>query len=340
MPTEPAVPTATDVPPCAELHVHIEGTLEPELIYVFAERNGMDLPYADVDDLRQRYEFDDLQSFLDIYYTNMSVLRTAADFTTMARAYFERAAAGGVRHAELFFDPQAHLSRDVPLTEVVSGLAAAVSTSQDDFGISSSLIACFLRDRSPAEAVEVLTELAAMNAPIIGIGLDSAERDHPPQDFAEVFTLAGEMGLHRVAHAGEEGPPDYVRSALDVLGVERIDHGVTSMHDAELVARLAASGTPLTVCPLSNVRLKGVPDLEHHPLPAMILAGLAVTVNSDDPAYFGGYVDDNFRALVAAFGWGPEVLAMLARNSVAASFASDDRKDALHAEITEWERNS
>ncbi|MDX2376098.1 adenosine deaminase [Microbacterium sp. LRZ72] len=330
----------TDTPPCAELHLHIEGTLEPELIYELAERNGIPLPYSDIDDLRRRYEFDDLQSFLDLYYANMAVLRTAADFAALARAYFARAARGGVRHAELFFDPQAHLVRGVALADIVGGLADAVRGAEAEFGVSSALIACFLRDRPAAEATQVLRDLLAMDAPIVGIGLDSAEQGHPPEDFAEVYALAAESGLRRVAHAGEEGPAAYVRSALDVLGVERIDHGVRSLEDPALVSRLAGERMPLTVCPLSNVRLKGVATLAAHPLPAMLEAGLAVTINSDDPAYFGGYVDDNYRALAATFGWGPDVLAALAHTSVDASFAGEARKAELHAQIDAWERRA
>ncbi|MDO8382973.1 MAG: adenosine deaminase [Microbacterium sp.] len=339
MNAHPASPTS-DTPPCAELHVHIEGTLEPELIYALAERNRIELSYADIDDLRARYEFDDLQSFLDLYYANMSVLRTAADFADLARAYFSRAARAGVRHAELFFDPQAHLARGVPLVSIVEGLAGAIATSEAEFGMSSALIACFLRDRPAAEAVEVLRELLTMDAPIIGIGLDSAEAGHPPEDFVDVYALADANGLRRVAHAGEEGPADYVRSATTVLGVERVDHGVRSLEDPALVSLLARNRIPLTVCPLSNVRLKVVARIEEHPLPAMLAAGLAVTVNSDDPAYFGGYVDDNYRALAAAFGWGSGELANLARTSIEASFVEPTRRAELLREIDEWERAS
>ena len=337
----PDIPgTYGDTPPCAELHLHIEGTLEPELIYALAERNAIALPYRDINDLRARYEFDDLQSFLDLYYANMAVLRRAEDFADMASAYFSRAARGGVRHAEIFFDPQAHISRGVPLREVVDGLADAVRASEGEFGVSSALIACFLRDRPAAEAVAVLEELLAMDAPIIGIGLDSAEAGHPPEDFIDVYALAAHHGLHRVAHAGEEGPPAYVWGALDVLGVERVDHGVRSLDDPELVARLVREQIPLTVCPLSNVRLKGVARLADHPLPAMLAEGLTVMINSDDPAYFGGYVDDNYRALAAEFEWGADVLARLARTSITASFATDARKAEVLRQIDAWERGA
>lgn len=330
----------TDTPPCAELHVHIEGTLEPDLIYRLAENNGIALPYADIDDLRRRYHFADLESFLAIYYANMQVLQSASDFAEMARAYFARAAAGNVRHAELFFDPQAHLTRGVPLREIVDGLADAVRTSRREFGVSSALIACFLRDRDPEEAAEVLRELVKIDAPIVGIGLDSAERGHPPERFADVFELAGSLGLARVAHAGEEGPPQYVRSAMETLRAARIDHGVRAMEDPALVAELAERAIPLTVCPLSNVRLGGVARLSDHPLPAMLDAGLVVTINSDDPAYFGGYVDDNYRALTEAFGWGPDVLARLATASIDASFADEARKAEVRGQIEEWERRA
>jgi len=326
-----------DTPPCAELHLHIEGTLEPELIWELAETNGIDLPYADLADLRARYEFTDLQSFLDLYYANMAVLQTADDFARMARAYFERAAVGNVRHAEPFFDPQAHLVRGVDLATVVAGLSEAVATSEAEFGISSALIACFLRDRPAAEAVEVLQQLIAMEAPIIGIGLDSAEVGNPPEQFAEVYALAAQHGLRRVAHAGEEGPAAYVIGALDSLGVARVDHGIRSLEDAALVERLRSIRMPLTVCPLSNVRLQAVPSIEAHPLPAMLEARLHVTINSDDPAYFGGYVDDNYRAVRDAFGLDRATLATLARNSITASFADDARKQVLLEEIAAWE---
>ena len=306
--------------PAAELHVHIEGTLEPELIYELAERNGIDLPYADLDDLRARYEFDDLQSFLDLYYANMQVLVTAQDFTDLAMAYLHRAARAGVVRAELFFDPQAHLVRGVELSTVVEGLGMAVKRSASETGVDTALIACFLRDRSPAEAVEVLSELIELGAPIIGIGLDSAERDYPPRLFKDVFDLAARHGLRRVAHAGEEGPADYIREALDVLGVERVDHGVRCLEDPELVERLVRDQVPLTVCPLSNVRLKGVARMEDHPLRRMLELGLNVSIHSDDPAYFGGYLDDNVVAVRDALGLTPEELATLAANSLASAF--------------------
>lgn len=323
-------------PPAAELHIHIEGTLEPELIYSLAERSGMELPYRDIEDLRSRYEFDDLQSFLDLYYANMQVLQTEQDFADMTAAYLQRAAAGGVRHVELFFDPQAHLVRGIALRTIVNGIWSVVSESEERFGVSSSLIACFLRDRDPREALGVLKDLLEMEAPIIGVGLDSAERDYPPRLFQEVFELAARHGLRRVAHAGEEGPAEYVWEALELLGVERVDHGVRSLEDPKLVRHLAEQQIPLTVCPLSNVRLKGVPTLAEHPLPRLLEEGLLVSINSDDPAYFGGYVDDNFRAIAQEFGFGVEDIAQLAKNSITSSFITEERREQLHAAVDAW----
>jgi len=322
-------------PPTVELHLHLEGTLEPDLIVALARRNGVALPYASIDELRARYEFTDLQSFLDLYYDNMSVLRTAADFTELAEAYLRRAAAGGVRHAEMFFDPQAHLVRGVPLEEVVDGLSEGLRRGEH-IGVTGSLIACFLRERPAEEALEVLEQLIALDAPIIGIGLDSTEVGNPPAKFVELFARAGELGLHRVAHAGEEGGPEYVADALDLLHVERIDHGVRAVQDPALLARLAAERVPLTVCPFSNVRLKGVQTLADHPLPVLLEAGALVTINSDDPAYFGGYVDDNLDAVADTFGLTDDQLAALARNSVVASFLPDERKTAILGEVDAW----
>ncbi|MFE3290342.1 adenosine deaminase [Rhodococcus sp. NPDC059234] len=315
--------------PLAELHMHIEGSLEPELIFELAQRNKVDLPYRDLDDLRSRYEFTDLQSFLDLYFANMTVLRTAQDFADLARAYFARAAEGGVRHAEIFFNPQAHTVRGVPLPAVLEGLADAVGASESEFGVSSDLIAAVLRDRPVPEAEAMLDEVLRLDVPVLGLGLDSAEAGYPPSLFVDVFERARANGLHTVAHAGEEGPPDYIRQALDLLRVERIDHGVRCLEDEELVARLVEEQVPLTVCPLSNVRLRVVENLAQHPLRRMLEAGLLVTVNSDDPAYFGGYVDDNFAGLQAELGLTDAERETLARNSIHASFASDERKAEL-----------
>ncbi|QGV80700.1 adenosine deaminase [Streptomyces ficellus] len=325
--------------PKAELHLHIEGTLEPELAFALAARNGVELPYAGTEELREAYLFSDLQSFLDLYYELMAVLRTADDFTELADAYLERAARQGVRHAEIFFDPQAHTARGVPIGTVVEGLARALERAEERHGVSTRLIMCFLRDRSAESAMETLRAAEPYLRHIAGVGLDSAEVGNPPSRFAEVYEAAGALGLRKVAHAGEEGPPAYIREALDVLGVERIDHGLRAMEDPELVERLVRDRVPLTLCPLSNVRLRAVDVLEDHPLPAMMAAGLLVTVNSDDPAYFGGYVGDTFHAVHEALGIGPERLRELARNSFLASFLDDDedRRARYLAEVEAYE---
>ncbi|UZX02070.1 adenosine deaminase [Arthrobacter sp. CDRTa11] len=319
--------------PIAELHLHIEGTLQPELIFELAERNGITLPYSGLDELRGLYEFSDLQSFLDLYYANMAVLRTEQDFADMTRAYLARAQEAGVRHAEIMMDPQAHLARGVSLKTCVNGVASALATSVEDFGISTLLIAAFLRDLPEESALEVLDALLAMNAPIAAIGLDSAEVGNPPAKFERLFARAREAGLRLTAHAGEEGPASYIIDSLDILGVERIDHGIRCMDDPELVERLVDDRIPLTVCPLSNVRLRTVDTLADHPLPAMLAAGLNVSVNSDDPAYFGGYVDDNFAQLTAVFELSEFDRARLAANSIHSSFASEDRKAELLDEL-------
>ncbi len=315
--------------PVAELHMHIEGSLEPEQIYRLAERNRMDLPYKDIEDLKSRYEFSDLQSFLDLYFANMAVLRTAEDFADLTRAYFRRAAAAGVSHAEFFFNPQAHVVRGVPLTEVLDGIMDAVASSEREFGLSSSAIAAILREQPVKDAEEIFSEIIRLQAPIVGLGLDSAEVGNPPSLFEDVFARARAEGLHVVAHAGEEGPPEYIWQALDILGAERIDHGVRALEDPALVERLVDEEIPLTVCPLSNVRLRVFDKLEDHPLRTMLDLGLIVTVNSDDPAYFGGYVDDNFAELGRAIGLTESERETLARNSIKASFASESRKAEL-----------
>ncbi|MGG7101683.1 adenosine deaminase [Rhodococcus sp. 24CO] len=315
--------------PVAELHMHIEGSLEPEQIYRLAERNRMDLPYKDIEDLKSRYEFSDLQSFLDLYFANMAVLRTAEDFADLTRAYFRRAAAAGVSHAEFFFNPQAHVVRGVPLTEVLDGIMDAVASSEREFGLSSSAIAAILRDQPVKDAEEIFSEIIRLQAPIVGLGLDSAEVGNPPSLFEDVFARARAEGLRVVAHAGEEGPPEYIWQALDILGAERIDHGVRALEDPALVERLVDEEIPLTVCPLSNVRLRVFDKLEDHPLRTMLDLGLIVTVNSDDPAYFGGYVDDNFAELGRAIGLTESERETLARNSIKASFASESRKAEL-----------
>ncbi|MFD5077880.1 adenosine deaminase [Streptomyces sp. NPDC058371] len=312
--------------PKAELHLHIEGTLEPELAFALAARNGVELPYATTEELRKAYLFDDLQSFLNLYYELMAVLRTEQDFADLADAYLARAAAQGVRHAEIFFDPQAHIARGVPIGTVVEGLARALDAGVATHGISTQLIMCFLRDESAESALETLEAARPYLDRIVGIGLDSAEVGHPPAKFREVYEAAAALGLRRVAHAGEEGPPAYIAEALDVLGVERVDHGLRCMEDPGLVERLVRERVPLTLCPLSNVRLRAVDLLEDHPLPAMMDAGLLCTVNSDDPAYFGGYVGDTFHAVHEALGLDRERLRELARNSFVASFLEHDEE--------------
>ena len=315
--------------PKAELHIHIEGSLEPELIFALAERNGVALPYASVDALRAAYAFTDLQSFLDIYYAGASVLLKEQDFFDMAMAYFKRAADDHVVRAELFFDPQTHTDRGVPIKTVIAGLARACATAERELGVSGALILCFLRHLSEEAAFATLEQALPYREHFIGVGLDSSELGHPPEKFARVFARCRELGLHLVAHAGEEGPPAYVWSALDVLKVERIDHGVRSVADPALMQRLAATRMPLTVCPLSNVKLGVYPTMAQHRLPALLDAGLCATVNSDDPAYFGGYMNQNF---IETFDALPQLTArhayQLARNSFEASFVDDARKQA------------
>ncbi|MFE4250813.1 adenosine deaminase [Streptomyces sp. NPDC056910] len=312
--------------PKAELHLHIEGTLEPELAFELAARNGVDLPFADTEALRKAYLFEDLQSFLDLYYGLMAVLRTEEDFEQLADAYLARAAEQGVRHAEIFFDPQAHTARGVPIGTVVEGLSAALSKSVDRHGVSTRLIMCFLRDQSAESAMQTLESAKPYLDRIVGVGLDSAEVGNPASKFREVYEAAGALGLRKVAHAGEEGDPSYVWEALDVLGVERIDHGLRCVEDPVLVERLVRDRVPLTLCPLSNVRLRAIDVLEDHPLPRMMDAGLLCTVNSDDPSYFGGYVGDTFHAVHEALALDHERLRELARNSFVASFLDDDEE--------------
>ncbi|MGN6762236.1 MAG: adenosine deaminase [Leifsonia sp.] len=317
-------------PPFAELHLHIEGTLEPETIFALAAQQGLQLPYRDVEDLAKRYDFTNLQSFLDLYYDNMAVLRTTEDFRTLTEAYLKRAWTAGVRHAELFVDPQAHTSRGVSVGAVLGGVSAALdAAATEPDGVTGGIIVCVLRDQPLDSAQRMLDEVLASGIDILGIGLDSAELGHPPGAFAPVFDRAAASGLRRVAHAGEEGPPAFVWEALDELGVERIDHGVRALEDVALLDRLVRDQVPLTVCPLSNVRLQVSPDVAAVPIRRMLDAGLLVTVNSDDPAYFGGYLDDNLDAVAAAHHLTELELARLARNSVNASFATEERKRAL-----------
>ena len=309
--------------PKAELHVHIEGTLEPELMFSLARRNQVSLEYDNVEALRLAYDFSDLQSFLDIYYAGACVLREERDFEDMARAYLERAAADNVVHAEMFFDPQTHTARGVPMEKVINGLYRACERAREEQGVNASLILCFLRHLSEEEAFETLEQALPFRDKFIGVGLDSSEVGHPPEKFARVFARCRELGLHLVAHAGEEGPPAYVWTALDLLKVERIDHGVQSAKDPALMRRLAQDRIPLTVCPLSNLKLRVVPELAAHNIGQLLVAGLAVTINSDDPAYFGGYMNDNFVQTFAATGLSAEHAYQLAVNSFEASFIPD-----------------
>jgi adenine deaminase len=312
--------------PKAELHLHIEGSLEPELIFALARRNGMALPYPSVEALRAAYAFTDLQSFLDLYYAGASVLVTEDDFFAMAMAYFARAAADHVVHAEIFFDPQTHTERGIPFATVVNGLSRACTQAAAVHGIDASLIMCFLRHLPEAAAFATLEEALPHRDQLIGVGLDSGERGNPPAKFARVFAKCRELGLHIVAHAGEEGPPAYIEEALDVLHAQRIDHGVRCLEDPALVARLARTQVPLTVCPLSNVKLCVFPDLARHPLKRLLDAGLCATVNSDDPAYFGGYIGRNFTETFAALPLTAADAYALARNGFTASFAPDAAK--------------
>jgi adenosine deaminase len=320
--------------PKAELHIHIEGSLEPELIFEMARRNGVALAYPSVEALRAAYAFTDLQSFLDIYYAGASVLLHERDFHDMAFAYLRRAAADRVLHAEIFFDPQTHTARGVDVGTVVRGLAGACARGRDELGVSSSLILCFLRHLDEADALATLDAALRWREHFIGVGLDSSERGHPPEKFARAFERAGREGLHRVAHAGEEGPPAYIESALDALKVERIDHGVRCLEDPALVRRLAREGVALTVCPLSNVKLCVFKDMREHNLARLLAAGLKATVNSDDPAYFGGYVADNYRAAFEALpGLGAREAYALARNSFEASFVDAATKARFVAHL-------
>ncbi len=310
-----------DALPKAELHMHVEGSLEPEMMFALARRNRIALPFATVEAARAAYDFTRLQDFLDLYYKGAAVLRTAEDFHDLAAAYFDRAAADAVVHAEIFFDPQTHTARGIPFSVVVEGLTAAMAEARARHGLTSKLILCFLRHLSEEDAFATLREAEPWLDQIAGVGLDSSEVGHPPENFLRVFAAAAERGLRRVAHAGEEGPPDYVAQALDLLRVDRIDHGNRALEDGALTARLAHEGMTLTVCPLSNVRLCVVPSAAHHPIARMLKAGLRATINSDDPAYFGGYVNDNFRAVAPLLT--REDLITLARNSVLGSFLSE-----------------
>jgi adenosine deaminase len=310
--------------PKAELHLHIEGSLEPEQMFEFARRNGVELPFADVEAVRAAYAFSNLQDFLDIYYQGARVLLTQQDFHDLAMAYFRRIAADGARHAEIFFDPQTHTERGVPFAAVADGLLAGMAQAEADLGVTSKLILCFLRHLSEEDAFATLAQAEPYLDRIVAVGLDSSEVGHPPAKFARVFAAARAKGLKTVAHAGEEGPPDYVYQALDLLEVDRIDHGNRALEDDALTERLAREGMTLTVCPLSNLKLCVVDDLAAHPLKKMLGLGLRATINSDDPAYFGGYLAQNWTQVAAALDLTRDDLAALARNSFTGSFLGPD----------------
>ena len=322
--------------PKAELHIHIEGSLEPEMMLALAGRNSVALPYRDVEAVRAAYRFGNLQDFLDLYYQGMSVLRQEQDFYDLAMAYLRRAAAENVRHTEIFFDPQGHTERGIAFKTVIDGLWRALKDGERELGLTASLILCFLRHLDEASAQRTLDEALPWRERIVGIGLDSSEKGHPPSKFQRVFARARGMGLKAVAHAGEEGPADYVREALDLLKVDRIDHGNRSLDDPDLVARLAREKMPLTVCPLSNLRLCVVPDMAQHPLKQMLAAGLRATVNSDDPAYFGGYITENFLAAQKALALGRDQIVTLARNGFSAAFCDEATKQRHLAALDDY----
>ena len=322
--------------PKAELHVHIEGTFEPELMLAIAGRNGITLPFATVYEAREAYRFSSLQDFLDIYYRGVTALRTEQDFRELTGAYFDRVAGQGVRHAEIFFDPQAHTARGVPFATVCRGIESGLQYALRQHGITSRLIMCFLRHLDEADAFATLEQALPFRNLIHAIGLDSTESGNPPAKFARVFAAAREAGFKCVAHAGEEGPVEYVREAVDVLKVQRIDHGNHALQDPALTSELAARHIPLTVCPLSNLRLRVVDSLERHPLLAMLDAGLTVTLNSDDPAYFGGYVNENYQAMQDHLGVDDAALARIARNSFDAAFMEPERRAELLSELDDY----
>lgn len=309
--------------PKAELHLHIEGSLEPELMFALAARNRVAIPFDSVEDVRAAYDFSRLQDFLDIYYAGAEVLREEADFRDLALAYFDRAAADGVVHAEIFFDPQTHTDRGIGFDTVIKGLLAGMAEAEARHGLTSKLILCFLRHLDEDAAFATLKAAEPWLDRIAAVGLDSSEVGHPPEKFARVFAAAGALGLKRVAHAGEEGPPDYIWQALDLLAIDRLDHGNRALEDPVLTARLAREGMTLTICPLSNLKLCVVPDMAAHPIDAMLRQGLRATINSDDPAYFGGYVAANYRAAAIGRGLDRQALATLARNSFLGSFLDD-----------------
>ena len=319
--------------PKAELHLHIEGSLEPDMLFRLAKRNNIEIPFASVDEIRAAYDFSNLQDFLDIYYQGMNVLRCEEDFFDLTMAYLNRVRADNVRHVEIFFDPQGHTERGVPFDTAISGILTALKLAKAQFGVTAKLIMCFLRHLPEEDAFATLKQAEPWFDRIDGVGLDSSEVGHPPSKFERVFAAAREANLKLVAHAGEEGPRDYVHEALDLLKIDRLDHGNRSLEDNALVERLAGEGMTLTVCPLSNLKLCVVDDMTKHPLKRMLDLGLKATVNSDDPAYFGGYVMDNFRAVIEALDLSADDIRTLARNSFEGSFLSDGEKRAHLAAI-------
>lgn len=325
--------------PKAELHIHVEGSLEPDLLFALAERNGVGLRHPDVDSLRAAYAFNDLQSFLDIYYQGAAVLVTEQDFYDLMTAYLSRAHADGVRRSEIFFDPQTHTDRGIEFSVFMSGFVAAISDAQRDLGISADLIMCFLRHLGPEAAMATFEEASPFHSGLLGVGLDSSEVGYPPEPFAPVFDRAAGAGLHRVAHAGEEGPPAFIWGALDTLGVERIDHGVRSEEDPALIDRLVAEDIALTVCPLSNLALKVFDNLGDHNLKRLLDRGVKVTINSDDPAYFGGHIAQNYLATASALDLSRDELAKLARNSFEAAFVADEERAGWIGELDQYLAN-
>lgn len=322
--------------PKAELHLHLEGSLEPEHMFRLAKRNQVTIPYASVDEVRQAYNFNNLQEFLDIYYAGMSVLQTEQDFYELTYAYLDRASSDNVRHVELFFDPQGHTERGISFEIPVNGITRALNEGHLKFGITHKLIMCFLRHLSEEDAFATLKQATPYLHLIQGVGLDSSEIGHPPAKFERVFKAAGDMGLIRVAHAGEEGPPAYVEEALELLKIDRLDHGNRAMESSALIERLRQARIALTVCPLSNLKLCVVKEMAEHPIREMLNQGLLATVNSDDPSYFGGYINDNYHALVDALGLTRQEIIQLAKNSFTGSFLSDSEKASYHQEIDDY----
>ncbi|NKB76794.1 MAG: adenosine deaminase [Gammaproteobacteria bacterium] len=331
--------TFIDALPKVELHCHIEGTFEPELMFKLAQRNGVDLPYDSIESLREAYQFTRLQDFLDIYYQGMNVLQTEQDFFDLTWKYLEKSHQQNVRHSEIFFDPQGHLPRGVSFSTVVNGISEALKQAQTEFGMTSELIMCFLRHLDEQDAMDTLEAARPYKDLIVGVGLDSSELGHPPSKFERVFTLARAQGYKCVAHAGEEGPSQYVREAIELLQVDRIDHGNNALDDPQLIRELAQTKLPLTVCPLSNTRLCVVDSMEDHPIKKMLDHGLRATVNSDDPAYFGGYMNENYYAIVDSLNLGKEDIITLAKNSIESTFTTQQRKQDLLEELSHYASN-